>query len=60
VAPHQQESTHFSMERGMRTINWLQGFFLHQRILSAVNSVEFVSDRMSYIIVTGRSFHILF
>jgi hypothetical protein len=25
VVPYQQESTHFSMERGMRTMNWVQG-----------------------------------
>jgi hypothetical protein len=31
------------------------GFFVHKRIISAVTRVEFVSDRMSYIIlrVTG-------
>jgi hypothetical protein len=26
VAPHQQGNTHFSMDRGMRTMNWVQGF----------------------------------
>jgi hypothetical protein len=26
------------------------GFFLHKKIISAVKGVEFVSDRMSYII----------
>jgi exonuclease III len=30
------------------------GFFVHKRILSAVRRVEFVSDRMSYIILRGR------
>jgi exonuclease III len=29
------------------------GFFVHKRIISAVNKVEFVSDRMSYIILRG-------
>jgi len=29
-------------------------FFLHQRIVSAVKSAEFVCDRMSYIVLTGR------
>jgi hypothetical protein len=29
------------------------GFFLHKRIISAVKRVEFVSDRMSYIILRG-------
>jgi hypothetical protein len=26
VALHQQENTHFSMERGITTMNWVQGF----------------------------------
>jgi hypothetical protein len=30
------------------------GFFVHKRILSAVGRVEFISDRMSYIILRGR------
>ena len=30
------------------------GFFVHQRIESAVKRVEFVSDRMSYIVLRGR------
>jgi hypothetical protein len=30
------------------------GFFVHKRIVSAVRSVEFVSDRMSYITLRGR------
>jgi hypothetical protein len=30
------------------------GFFVHKRIISAVKRVEFVIDRMSYIILTGR------
>ena len=29
------------------------GFFVHQRIASAVKRVEFVSDRMSYIVLKG-------
>jgi hypothetical protein len=29
-------------------------FFVHKRIISAVRRVEFVSDRMSYIILRGR------
>jgi hypothetical protein len=34
-------------------------FFVHKRIISAVKRVEFVSDRMSYIILRGRWFHII-
>ncbi|PNF24087.1 hypothetical protein B7P43_G04300, partial [Cryptotermes secundus] len=30
------------------------GFFIHKRIMSAVKRVEFVSDRMSFIILRGR------
>jgi hypothetical protein len=30
------------------------GIFVHKRIISAVKKVEFVSDRMSYIILRGR------
>ena len=29
-------------------------FLVHQRIVSAVKRAEFVSDRMSYIVLTGR------
>jgi len=29
-------------------------FFVHRRIVSAVKRVEFVSDRLSYIVLRGR------
>jgi hypothetical protein len=35
------------------------GFFVQKRIISAVKRVEFVNDRMSYIILRGRWFHII-
>jgi hypothetical protein len=34
-------------------------FFVHKRIISAVKRVEFVSDRMSYIILRGHWCHII-
>jgi hypothetical protein len=33
--------------------------FVHKRIISAVKKVEFVNDRVSYIILGGRWFHII-
>jgi len=33
------------------------GIFVHQRIASAIKSVEFVSDRVSYIVLRGRWFN---
>ena len=35
------------------------GFFVHQRIASAVRRVEFVSDRMSYIVLRGQCCNIV-
>jgi len=35
------------------------GYFVHQRIASGVKRVEFVSDRVSYIIMRGRWFNII-
>jgi hypothetical protein len=47
------------MERGRRTMNWAHDFFVHKRIISAVQRVEFVSDRMPYTILRGSWFHII-
>jgi exonuclease III len=35
------------------------GFFVHKRIISAVRRVQFVSDRMSYIIIRSYWCHII-
>jgi hypothetical protein len=50
-----QANIHFPVEGGMR--NYELGthfFFVHEIIISAVKRVEFVSDRMSYIILGGH------
>jgi hypothetical protein len=57
VAPHQQENTPFSMERGMRTMNWVQGFLSCQQLRGL--SLLVVSDRMLYIILRGCWFQII-
>jgi hypothetical protein len=38
----------------MKIISREQGFFVRRRIVSAVKGVEFVSDRVSYIVLRGR------
>jgi len=38
----------------MKIIHWGQVFLVHRRIVSALNRVEFVSDRLSYIVLGGR------
>jgi hypothetical protein len=35
------------------------GFFVHKTIMSAIKRVEFISDRMSYIILRGRWCHVI-
>ena len=37
-----------------------KGFFVHHRIVSAVKKAEFVSDRVSYIVLRGRWCNIIF
>jgi hypothetical protein len=41
------------MEREMKIISWEQ-FFVHQTIASGVKRVEFVSDRVPYMVLRGR------
>jgi len=35
------------------------GYFVHRRLVSAVKRIEFVSDRLSYILLRGRFLHII-
>ena len=42
-----------STGKEMIIINWVQ-VFVHRKIVSAVKRVEFVSDRLSYIVLRGR------
>jgi len=43
----------FSMGKEMIIINREQFFFVHRRIASAVKRAEFVSDRLSHIVLRG-------
>jgi hypothetical protein len=38
---------------GENTFFYGKGFFIRKKIISAVKRIEFVSDRLSYIILTG-------
>jgi len=42
------------MEKETKIISLGTVFYVHHRIVSAVKRVEFVSDRMSYIVLGGR------
>jgi hypothetical protein len=42
------------MEKETKIVNWEQDFFVHHRIASELKRVEFVSDRLSYIVMRGR------
>ena len=43
-----------SKGKEIKIINFGQDFFVHRRIVSALKRVEFVSDRLSYIVLGGR------
>jgi exonuclease III len=50
----------FSYGQGNGDHQLRTGFFVHTKIVSAVRRVEFISDRMSYIILRGRWCNIIF
>jgi hypothetical protein len=53
VVISQQTITHFSYGNGNADHHLGVGFFIHQRITSAVTRAEYISDRM-YITLTGH------
>jgi hypothetical protein len=48
-----------SYEKGSENHELGSGLFVHKRIISAVNWVQYVIDRMSYIILRGRWCHVV-
>jgi hypothetical protein len=59
VAPNQKANIHFFYGKVIENHEIGTGSFVHKRIISAVKRIEIVSDRMSYIILRGRSFDII-
>jgi hypothetical protein len=47
------------MEKEKKITSWEQDFFVHHSIVSAVKRVEFVSDRVSYIVLRGCWYNIV-
>jgi hypothetical protein len=59
VAPGQQKDTHFFYGKENENHELGTDSFVHKRIISAVKKIEFVSDRLSYLIVRGHWFHVI-
>jgi hypothetical protein len=49
----------FSYGKGNEKHELGGGFYMHKQIVSAVKKVDFVSDRMSYIMLRDHWFHII-
>ena len=56
----QEQGGLFFLRKRKRKSSIGKRVFAHHRILSAVKRVEFVSDRVSYIVLRGRWFNIIF
>jgi hypothetical protein len=53
VAPNQQANIHFVHGKRNESHELGTGLFVHKRIISAAKRVEFVSDRMWYVLLRG-------
>jgi hypothetical protein len=49
----------FFYRKGNENHEFGTGVFVHKTILSAVQRIEFISERMSYVILRGHCFHVI-